>query len=55
MIDVTTLQQQTALPYYHVEEKSLKSMGLPPLDFWDWYAQWCEEEGLFNDRASYQE
>lgn len=25
-----------------------------PLEFWNWYQFYCLEEGLYNDRASYQ-
>jgi hypothetical protein len=39
---------------YKEHVKEMKSLGLPTISFWDWYSSWCFEEGLFNDRMSYQ-
>jgi hypothetical protein len=50
-----TLQQENGYESYKEYVKELESIDLPYLDFWDWYSEWCFEEGLFNDRASYQD
>ncbi len=52
--DMRTMQQERALTEYSEDVESWKDADLPYLEFWVWYARWCEENGLYNDRASYQ-
>jgi hypothetical protein len=51
-IEINSLQQETALKE-HKEYLQENYYG-NPLTFWEFYSLWCEENGLFNDRASYQ-
>ena len=45
-IDLITQQQETGHKEWTESESSL--------EFWQFYAAWCLENGLFNDRASHQ-
>jgi hypothetical protein len=52
--EVISLQQETGLKYYEDYKKEMNEISAPAWAFWEWYGMWCMEEGLFNDRASYQ-
>lgn len=50
-IEIITKQQESAMREYKI---GYEDMGFQPFPFWEWYARWCEEEGLLNDRTSFQ-
>lgn len=47
-------QQSVAYKEYLIQRKEDKAMGFEILPFWEWYCFWCFENGLYNDRTSYQ-
>jgi len=46
-IETTTQQQDSGYREYIFSESELP--------FWEWYWFWCYEEGLYNDKASFQD
>ncbi len=53
-IEINTQQQAVAVLGYETYVNEMKYLDLPFSKFWEWYSSWCIEQGLFNDRASYQ-
>lgn len=52
--ELITDQQYEGKVAYLEHVKEMEDEDCEPFDFWEFYMQWCLENGLYNDRASYQ-
>jgi hypothetical protein len=55
MIEPITKQQESSLAEFKEHCEFLRDIGLETAGYWPWYKQWCYENGLYYDRASFQE
>ena len=51
-INIITNQQECGLVAYEKYCKEQDEDGCEPLNFWEWYFDWCYENGLYNDKQS---
>ena len=52
---IVTRQQEASLRDYKRQLEYELDYDCPVSPFWEWYGLWCFEEGLFNDRMSWQD
>jgi hypothetical protein len=53
-IEKVTSQQEACVKHHEEYREAAIAYGIRPMPFWEFYARWCEEDGLFNDRTCSQ-